>query len=384
VLNDIEAIDPMYQFALDSYVDLYNMSITKATKSSVLATRIDFINEAHTYAVYAVTCRGLFEKDKLLFAFHLNAKIFEKANKINMQEYNFFLRGGSVLDRSTQIPNPAPKWLTEMAWDNVTEMDNHLSKFGPLVESFETDLLGWHSWFVSPSPETAELPGEWQNSCNELQRMLLVRALRMDRVSIVVTTFIRNNLGEKFTEPPPLDMNQVVADSVARMPLIFVLSTGVDPTRSLIELAEKKGMADRMKSLSLGQGQAPIAEAMIETAVVEGQWVFLANCHLSLSWMPRLAKIVENFEVQPPHADFRLWLSSSPSKDFPISILQAGIKMTTEPPKGIRANMKRLYTSLSEDQFERCDATMKYKKLLLGLAFFHSILIERRKFQMLG
>lgn len=72
---------------------------------------------------------------------------------------------------------------------------------------------------------------------------------------------------------------------------------------------------------------------MIASGAKEGNWVFLANCHLSLSWMPRLDKIVETLQTAKTHPDFRLWLSSSPNPEFPISILQAGIKMTTEPPK---------------------------------------------------
>lgn len=73
---------------------------------------------------------------------------------------------------------------------------------------------------------------------------------------------------------------------------------------------------------------------MLETGVRDGNWVFLANCHLSLSWMPALDKIVDGIQTSKKiHPDFRLWLSSSPHPDFPISILQAGIKMTTEPPK---------------------------------------------------
>lgn len=73
---------------------------------------------------------------------------------------------------------------------------------------------------------------------------------------------------------------------------------------------------------------------MLEVGMRDGNWVFLANCHLSLSWMPALDKIVEVLQVDKKiNSKFRLWLSSSPHPDFPISILQAGIKMTTEPPK---------------------------------------------------
>jgi dynein heavy chain len=204
------------------------------------------------------------------------------------------------------------------------------------------------------------LPGEWDAACNELQKMLILRSLRPDRVSLVATSFVVNTLGQRFVEPPPLDMNQVLVDAAPHMPLVFVLSTGVDPTRNLIDLAKRKGMGDRLKNLSLGQGQAPIAERFLEQARIEGNWVFLANCHLSLSWMPRLAKIVDTLHDDPPHPDFLLWLSSSPTPEFPISILQAGIKMTTEPPKGLKANQKRLYASLTEEQFEMCHSRDKY------------------------
>ena len=57
--------------------------------------------------------------------------------------------------------------------------------------------------------------------------MLIVRSLRPDRVSFCVTTFIINNLGSQYVEPPVLDIQQVVDDSSTKTPLIFVLSPGV-------------------------------------------------------------------------------------------------------------------------------------------------------------
>lgn len=52
-------------------------------------------------------------------------------------------------------------------------------------------------------------PGEWESNCDELQKMVVVRCLRQDRVSSCVTTFVINHLGARFVEPPVLDMKAV-------------------------------------------------------------------------------------------------------------------------------------------------------------------------------
>ncbi|XP_049715237.1 dynein axonemal heavy chain 2 isoform X5 [Elephas maximus indicus] len=383
VLNDMGRIDPMYQFSLDAYISLFILSIDKSHRSNKLEDRIDYLNEYHTYAVYRYTCRTLFERHKLLFSFQMCAKILETSGKLNMDEYNFFLRGGVVLDREGQMDNPCTSWLADAYWDNITELDK-LTNFHGLMNSFEQYPRDWHLWYTNAAPEKAMLPGEWENACNEMQRMLIVRSLRQDRVAFCVTSFIVSNLGSRFIEPPVLNMKLVMEDSTPRTPLIFILSPGVDPTSALLQLAEHTGMGQRFNALSLGQGQAPIAARLLREGVIQGHWVFLANCHLSLSWMPNLDKLVEQLQVEDPHPSFRLWLSSSPHPDFPISILQASIKMTTEPPKGLKANMTRLYQLMTEPQFSRCSKPAKYKKLLFALCFFHSVLLERKKFLQLG
>lgn len=46
--------------------------------------------------------------------------------------------------------------------------------------------------------------------------------------------------------------------------------------------------------------------------------------------------------------------------------------------------MKRLYELIPAEQFERVKKGDKYRKLLFALAFFHSVIIERKKFLQLG
>lgn len=50
------------------------------------------------------------------------------------------------------------------------------------MASFEMSGRDWKQWYVSAAPEQEELPGEWDSQCNELQKMIVVRSLRPDRI----------------------------------------------------------------------------------------------------------------------------------------------------------------------------------------------------------
>ena len=102
--------------------------------------------------------------------------------------------------------------------------------------------------------------------------------------------------------------------------------------------------------------------------------------------MPALENIVINFGAEEAelHPDFRLFLTSMPADYFPVSVLQNGVKLTTEPPRGLKANLKRSYQEMSENSLNDCRKPDTWKKLLFGLCFFHAIIQERRKFGPLG
>lgn len=73
-----------------------------------------------------------------------------------------------------------------------------------------------------------------------------------------------------------------------------------------------------------------------------GNWVLLQNCHLASSYMPILERILENLP-ENLHNEFRIWLTTAPSSVFPSTILMKGVKMTYEPPRGIKSNLLRVF-----------------------------------------
>lgn len=73
---------------------------------------------------------------------------------------------------------------------------------------------------------------------------------------------------------------------------------------------------------------------------------------------------------------------------FPVSLLENGVKMTNEPPTGLQANMLRSYQSypvVDDNFFEGCLGNERiFTTMLYGITFFHAVVLERKKFGPIG
>jgi len=211
-------------------------------------------------------------------------------------------------------------------------------------------------------------------------------ALCPQKTIFAMRVYLHREFGPEFTESPPFDLEGCYNDSDNNTPLIFVLSPGADINDYLMELAKNKGKDSQLKIISLGQGQGPIAERLMETGRQDGDWVCLQNCHLAVSWLGRMEQNLEHASemVDDVHEEFRLWLTSMPSDKFPIPVLQNGIKITNEPPNGMKANLRRTFLDMKEEEFEGSTKPAVYKKFCFAVSFFNAMILERRKFGATG
>lgn len=386
-IADLANIDPMYQYSLPFFVSLFLTSMDKAEPASELAERIENLNDNFRYTLYANICRSLFEKHKTLFSFLLCIRMLLANDQVEMSDYRFLLTGGVSLEDPP--PKPAD-WIPERCWGEVFRLSKIHERYDGFPDKFTEELDIMREVYDDVAPmrimkNPATRP-RMMKELDDFQDILMLRAIRPDRVVPAVLAYISGKMGERFVSPPPFDLAGSYADSNNMSPLIFVLSPGADPGSALFRFAEDKNKD--LNAISLGQGQGVKAERLMDIATVNGSWVLLQNCHLATSWMPKLERILEAKDPKTVHRDYRLWLTSYPSDKFPVAILQSGVKMTNEAPKGLRANMTGSYLMspiCEDDFFEGCEvADRNFKRYLFNLCFFHAVAQERRLFGPLG
>jgi dynein heavy chain, axonemal len=85
--------------------------------------------------------------------------------------------------------------------------------------------------------------------------MIVLRCFRPDRVNFAIKNYIVSNLrSQEFVQSSSASIGDIYNQSGPGVPIILVLSQGVDPTDLLYRFAEEKG-AD-ISTISLGKGQS--------------------------------------------------------------------------------------------------------------------------------
>nr|XP_060479238.1 dynein axonemal heavy chain 6 [Panthera onca] len=405
VIASLSEIDPMYQYSLKYFKQLFNTTIETSVKSDDLEQRMEILLEQTLLTAYVNVSRGLFEQHKLIYSFMLCVEIMRQQESLTDAEWNFFLRGSAGLEKE-RPPKPEVPWLHNAMWFACCDLEESFPVFKGLTQyillhpisirigSFETFInpYEWEGYSKSKEEEFMTEENEtknrnsWHPVLSSFQKLLLIKCCKEEKIVFALTDFVIESLGKRFIETPPVDLPTLYQDMSYNTPLVFILSTGSDPMGAFQRFARDSGYSERVQAISLGQGQGPIAERMIKDAMKSGNWVFLQNCHLAVSWMLAMEELIKTFT--DPNIiikdTFRLFLSSMPSSTFPVTVLQNSVKVTNEPPKGLRANIRRAFTEMTPSFFEENILGRKWRQIIFGICFFHAIIQERKKFGPLG
>jgi dynein heavy chain len=404
LMNDLVKMHTYYIYSLEAFTTVFYRGIDKVPlkkkepvegedeeaqlNDAELAERCGVLIDSITSTVWNYVRRGVFEVDKLTVSTLLTLRILANDDRLASEEVEYLVT--SPLSTDPGNMGPLHEWLPPAIWPKVKGLEG-MKKFNNLGDNMQSESEDWQVWFDAEKPEIAKIPGDYQKQLNDYDRLILLRALRPDRVTTALRKWIEEEMGTEYVSQPPFDMSACYDETSNQIPTFFVLFAGVDPTLWVEDLGKSKNMTfdnGRFKNISMGQGQEKPAEAVISQFAKEGGWVMLQNCHLMQSWVPKLERLLEIVQ-EGAHPDFRCFVSAEPPpfaswKNMPESLMQSSVKVANEAPADIKSNILRSWANFTHDRIEGCSKKKDFKACLYALCWFHSIVLGRRRFGQQG
>jgi len=371
---------------------------TDADKAALeLQLRVDSLRDSACLSMFVGTSRGLHQHHKITFAAELCFQILVQSGSLNPLLLSFLVRPAAGIP---DLESPFKEWLTASQWQSIVDLSNFEMHGGEdeegnaiidmpfcdLQRDMSESSRRFRDWHDLERPEEAPLPGDWRR-IPEVNKLLLIRALRPDRLIPAMSAFVRNEMGSKYLIARRLRLSKVMEDSNSRVPVLFVLTPGIDPVKDVEALGELHEIFVETKKLAfvcLGQGQEPVAESTLNEMTAVGGWVFLQNLHLLRSWTNNYLEDRLQ-DLSHAHESFRLFLSTE-SFFTPIAILKSSIKLINEAPDGVQANILKAMQPFGDDFFDGFESGSAgdLKAIIFGVCVFHAVLVQRKKYGIIG
>jgi dynein heavy chain, axonemal len=276
LMNELTRIHSYYKFSLDSFIIVINRAIDlvaekmnpkKVEKEPVaegeeapeqeeeqpeeeqemtprtLKLRVDELINSITYEGFNYVRRGTFERHKLIIATMICFRINIRKGLIQEKEVQALIKKEVALDAGHQPESL--KFIMESSWGAVKGLEQ-VKVFESLVSSMESEALQWRKWYMDEKAESVELPRAFKD-CSLFHRLLLLRAMRPDRLTGALIQYVTEWLGPEFIEQPSFNVFDLYAETKPGTATFFVLFPGVDPTPDV----EKVGFANN-KTIEAG------------------------------------------------------------------------------------------------------------------------------------
>lgn len=292
-LDHLQNINPMYEYSLDWYLNLYNSSIKNANRSQVLSRRIEFLKKSISNFFYVSVCRSIFEKDKLLFSWIITSKILLADNRLKSDQLHAFVSSDIEFIGPLQ-QTPDIQWITDRMWIELNALSQYLLDYDEFLDSFKIYTSEWRLYFEDMKNG---VPVEAQKHLTSFEKLFVSKIVHPEHLTESIAEFIRYEIGEQFLIPPSFDIHRSFDESNISTPLIFLLAPGIDPIDYILEYTIRRGYLQSLQIISLGDYQGKYIDDAIAKAREQGSWVCIQNCHLNTDWLSNVEKTWKNMDI---------------------------------------------------------------------------------------
>ncbi|KAJ3309792.1 Cytoplasmic dynein 2 heavy chain 1 [Boothiomyces sp. JEL0838] len=366
VINELFKLNNMYQFSLATFLRIFNQSLSMEKADNNVEMRNKLLQVSLEKLVFNYVSRSIFKADRHMFALFLLHELHPTMFEQN--EWELFT--GQILTTESTDNADTPEWVPQDRKGHFLKLLNTLPALAGAMNFNSKDI--WMKWMKDASCETS-IP---KDRISPFQKLLVIQALRPDRLLTAMTIFCTAALNQDSLSPSSLNLKLLLEnETIASEPILFIITPGADPSQDIRDFAISEIGADKLHEVSMGQGQGDTAIQLIRSAMHDGEWVYLQNIHLVIGWVSQLEKELASAK---PHPKFRLWLTSESHPKFPASLSESCLKITVEAPPGLKKNLKRIYDNWSPEFI--ANGSYIRSQALFALAWFHAVIQERRNY----
>ncbi|KAL7696985.1 dynein heavy chain [Lotmaria passim] len=381
VMRDMEVLHHMYQFGITDYIALFTQTLADYKDDSNATDKVQALVTSFTKTCFQTVARGLLKKDRLVFGLHILHGLWP--TDFPQDLWDAFV--GAVTNVTAVDDSQLPSWApvsSKIEYARILSSDagkllvekwelSHEQKWGPVMQSAapEQALSGGGG---GRADGTA---GDSAGSFTDMEQLLWISTFRPDRMAAASLQIVLRKLGLD-SLVPVMSLEETILGTRSASPVLLITSSGADPSMEIQDIANHLVGKERFVQIALGGGQTDNALQQVRRCAAQGDWLFLKNLHLVLDW----AAVLENelCSMPEPNADFRLIVTTEPHDLFPSVLLRMSNKVTVEAPPGVKQNLLRTYGQW--DAAFLSAQTPVGTRLLLGLAWFHAVVQERRTY----
>ncbi|XP_074662754.1 uncharacterized protein LOC141915202 [Tubulanus polymorphus] len=379
-------INPLYQTSFNQFLSVYDTAINHSDRTSMKA-----VIERLTWTSYVTTARSLLEQDRIIYTLLLATEVEDSLGRVGIGEREFLVSptfGAAVMaGQSAQPTDPkianakkAFDWMLDDQFANLQLLAIHFPWFQDMFDRMPRDgrETQWRNLCENDFPELVPLPDKMDDTFAPLQRFLILRAVRNDRLMQATTIFINSVLGKKYTADIGVDFGMLIRQSTPNIPIALITMTETNTGELFKEFAGKQGNGFEIIPINDGSSvKERHVKKVISRAMENGEWIFLQDAHNSPHLLNGLQSILnENDQV---NQQFRCWVSLQGSIPLPTQLLQSSVKLVIDPPKIMKDNLVRFFSN-ADTELLKISNRPEWTPLLHNLCYLHGAIKLRSRF----
>ncbi|XP_044146080.1 dynein axonemal heavy chain 5-like isoform X2 [Bufo gargarizans] len=371
----LQELNRMYDTSYRQLLQLFDVSVAHSERYSLKG-----IVACVTSNIFSYISRSLLEKDRMVYALIVAFEVEESLGRIRAGEREFIMspelrvtvlqRMNSKMSESRQQAKNPFDWMSEEQFKNVQILAIYFDWFGDLFDRMYKDSkdLTWKTFCESEQPENPSKV-KWPEgieALSPLQKCMVLRAVRMDRILPSASNYIGAALGKMYASDVATDLQTTLSWMSPHEPGLLIYGADCMLPRTLLEdLAETKNQ--KMTILPIGFSEDKTKNILIQ-AMSEGSWMLIENIHNSAKLMMSFGEILKS--NKNPDKNFRLWLSVQARQDLPTPLLHYTVRTIVDTPMNIRRGIIYSWKLVNQETLVS-SSRPEWPALLHNLCFLH-------------